>query len=1245
MALRRKLSGSPVEVYKAWVNCCLAQIGDKRTVYDLAEDLKDGAVLCQLIKSTTGHDITQYHQIHDVPQVTQTVQYVIDYMKGKGIDVCCHAEDITSGKLKLILDILWLIILHFEIHSSNRAAYQRTVNLGKRFLLEWCCSEIPNRAIDPRGPFLDFLQDGVLLTKLITKYCPVEGINPTDLQVVEKDSFLKVLKVAEERLGIPSKILSSSGILDGNTFDEYAVIIYMAVLRKMISKVKGEESIKGGVKTEPSPSKPRNQPDSLQNYSPSKFPHNKTSLADASLSPTSLRNLVDQHTKSHAAIQALQERIQSVRQLASTPKLQKKLPEGLLKNMAPTLAEGISSPTTPDSVSSKTKESFPIGVIPTDHNDNYLAVNGDELFLQPPESGGSEELYTSVDKQFLELMLDAVQKGFMPPELATAKTWLNSDGTDVDLNDSVQVGNVGVPSSVAVTDGTNETEESMKNDDSMKVRKMGDDADIEDQGLVPLATIAEPMLVSEELTLANGPPNHIPEETSVESVKPTLPCDGTIPTAEETATRNGEAMQVVEESLETVTPMHVSNGPLLPNIGSTLPSDETMLIKDGDEPVPDSIPESAASTPNKKVQFLGLDTVFGGKASASDHPLDISISPVHVSHKEPKTVSNETGQLTIESSPKTTVTWATLDSPSRTARVSGNEHSFAKSLSGPADGLYRFETALYGKEGDETSDGDSDDPFMMYLNSIEQTALKFKLQVEQAKVDTLETLKVKLERAYEGTPLEEIPLKFQEKLQDTIAQIASDEVLKKYEALVSQDEEMSEEENQILECMRNELDSVACENFELHQQLELLKDYEKRYYDLKEKFDNLDDGMSTIRNEYERKNGESEFLSERVESLEKSIVNLRVEYNNEIKDLQDENLQLQRACFELENRNKILEDHLAAGEIESCESRAEEREDARDRFVANQEFEMLQLRLEESERQNKALRAAAQADQAMIQCVEDKKDELEKALVKAQDDHSNVLLELHEAQRQISSDRVKLSSYQEETDALRRENSLLKSSLDIAQNELDYHLEKRGEKNEPWKSNKRMIWREIRELEKILKDVHREKRNLEKKYVNFKQENDQLTGSLSLHSYSSAENSPEKEQVKDHSERGLKSKSWHSSTTLENSKAALGDDESFSSPPRKVKSWLEGLDPTNGVVKNEGQIHVNSKEKSPVLPERSPVNRLLSKPEASLASPKKEENGFCNELEELRHHVGSLEAEKAAIVKELSSLRFSRITR
>ena len=230
------------------------------------------------------------------------------------------------------------------------------------------------------------------------------------------------------------------------------------------------------------------------------------------------------------------------------------------------------------------------------------------------------------------------------------------------------------------------------------------------------------------------------------------------------------------------------------------------------------------------------------------------------------------------------------------------------------------------------------------------------------------------------------------------------------------------------------------------------------------------------------------------------------------------------------------------------------------------------------------MRAAAQADQAMIRCMEDKRNDLEKALIKAQDDHSNILLELHEAQRQISSDKVKLSSYQEETDALSRENKLLKSRLEIAQNEIEYNLEKQGERSEPWKSNKRMIWREIRELEKILKDVHREKRTLEKKYVSFKQESDQLTSSMSLHSFSSTENTPDKERVNETAVK-LRSKSWHSRTEMEKNRAAVtdysGDDDSFSSPPRKVKSWLEGIDSTKTGTKDDGQPILNSKEGTP----------------------------------------------------------------
>ena len=52
-----------LQVYKAWVNCCLADIGDNRKVTDLADDLKDGVILSQLIKSTTGYELSQGQQV------------------------------------------------------------------------------------------------------------------------------------------------------------------------------------------------------------------------------------------------------------------------------------------------------------------------------------------------------------------------------------------------------------------------------------------------------------------------------------------------------------------------------------------------------------------------------------------------------------------------------------------------------------------------------------------------------------------------------------------------------------------------------------------------------------------------------------------------------------------------------------------------------------------------------------------------------------------------------------------------------------------------------------------------------------------------------------------------------------------------------------------------------------------------------------------------------------------------------
>ena len=50
-------------MYKAWLNCCLLEYGDSTKINDLAEGLKDGIVLCQLIKLTTGKEIDQSQMV------------------------------------------------------------------------------------------------------------------------------------------------------------------------------------------------------------------------------------------------------------------------------------------------------------------------------------------------------------------------------------------------------------------------------------------------------------------------------------------------------------------------------------------------------------------------------------------------------------------------------------------------------------------------------------------------------------------------------------------------------------------------------------------------------------------------------------------------------------------------------------------------------------------------------------------------------------------------------------------------------------------------------------------------------------------------------------------------------------------------------------------------------------------------------------------------------------------------------
>ncbi|PIK60419.1 hypothetical protein BSL78_02655 [Apostichopus japonicus] len=51
-------------------------------------------------------------------------------------------EDIMKGDVKSLLDLLWVIILHFTIHSKETPPGRRTLRYGRLSLMEWCADQL-----------------------------------------------------------------------------------------------------------------------------------------------------------------------------------------------------------------------------------------------------------------------------------------------------------------------------------------------------------------------------------------------------------------------------------------------------------------------------------------------------------------------------------------------------------------------------------------------------------------------------------------------------------------------------------------------------------------------------------------------------------------------------------------------------------------------------------------------------------------------------------------------------------------------------------------------------------------------------------------------------------------------------------------------------------------------------------------------------------------------------------------------
>ncbi|XP_067671940.1 serine-rich adhesin for platelets-like [Haliotis asinina] len=219
---------SILKVYLNWANSVLSEVGH---YVEGVSAVQDGRVLCDLIDILTNSaglvDKVQKNSSEEsTPQ--QWIQAALDHMRHHGIKYTFTVQDILDGDIKSLLDVLWLIILNYSLHKIDQNAYQRSVGIGKKHLMEWCEMELATQ-FDSRNTFAFNLCQGNWFSRLLQKFI---GDGPTDDQD-RVAALTKLLDTVEYKYYISRDIISAADIIDG-TVDEHTLMIYVALLRRRV---------------------------------------------------------------------------------------------------------------------------------------------------------------------------------------------------------------------------------------------------------------------------------------------------------------------------------------------------------------------------------------------------------------------------------------------------------------------------------------------------------------------------------------------------------------------------------------------------------------------------------------------------------------------------------------------------------------------------------------------------------------------------------------------------------------------------------------------------------------------------------------------------------------------------------------------------------------------------------------------------------------------------------------------------
>jgi len=208
--------------FTKWCNSHLAERMLK--INSLDTDFEDGVVLCALLEQISSKNVGIVNKKPRIrAQKLENTGAALKFLRDEGIKlVAIGPEDITDGRTKLILGLIWTIILRYQIQKISAGVGSS----AKNDLLAWVRKQIPEYNIQN---FKDDWRDGRALCALGNSLEP--GI--VDLSQMPKKTPLENARTgteaAERELGIPP-ILQPEDLVSPDV-DELSVMTYISYFR------------------------------------------------------------------------------------------------------------------------------------------------------------------------------------------------------------------------------------------------------------------------------------------------------------------------------------------------------------------------------------------------------------------------------------------------------------------------------------------------------------------------------------------------------------------------------------------------------------------------------------------------------------------------------------------------------------------------------------------------------------------------------------------------------------------------------------------------------------------------------------------------------------------------------------------------------------------------------------------------------------------------------------------------------